>query len=48
MIKSEHGKTFGGYSNLNWNIDNFWNAGEVNHLFSTGLQQQTQMHFKIE
>jgi hypothetical protein len=28
LIKSEHGKTFGGYTNLNWNSYDNWIAGE--------------------
>jgi hypothetical protein len=28
VIQSEYGKTFGGYTNLNWNSSNNWIPGE--------------------
>jgi BTB/POZ domain-containing protein KCTD9 len=28
VIKSEHGKTFGGFTNLDWNSNNIWIVGE--------------------
>jgi hypothetical protein len=28
VIKSEHGKTFGGFTNLSWNSSNRWIPGE--------------------
>jgi hypothetical protein len=35
VIKSEYGKTFGGFTNLSWNSSTGWIPGEGNPLFSS-------------